>query len=50
MAAVLALYRVGQDAFNKDDLRVVETIAAPIGKAIEHAIPPKSAGIGAGAD
>ena len=50
VAAVLALYRVGQDAFNKDDLRVVETIAAPIGKAIEHAIQPKSAGIGAGAD
>ncbi len=50
VAAVLALYRVGQDAFNKDDLRIVETIGAPIGMAIERAVQPKAAGIGAGAD
>src|SRR5206468_5606209 len=50
VAAVLALYRVGQDAFNKDDLRIVETIGAPIGAAIERAVQPKAAGIGAGAD
>jgi putative nucleotidyltransferase with HDIG domain len=50
VAAVLALYRTGQDAFTKDDLRVVETIVARIGLAIERAAQPRAAGIGAGAD
>ena len=37
VAAVLALYRAGQDAFTADDLRVVETIGSGLGLAIECA-------------
>jgi len=37
IAAVLALYRAGQDAFTADDLRVVEAIVSPLGHAIEAA-------------
>jgi putative nucleotidyltransferase with HDIG domain len=37
VAAVLALYRAGQDAFTNDDLRVVEAIASGLGVAIENA-------------
>jgi putative nucleotidyltransferase with HDIG domain len=48
--AVLALYRVDQDAFTKDDLLVVETMSASMGAVIERAAHPKAAGIGAGAD
>jgi len=48
IAAVLALYRAGQDAFTADDLRVVEAITLGLGTAIEHASKPKAAGIGAG--
>jgi len=35
VVAVLALYRASQDAFTQDDLRVVETVAAGLGPAIE---------------
>jgi putative nucleotidyltransferase with HDIG domain len=35
LAAVLALYRAGQDAFTADDLRVLEALAEVIGPAIE---------------
>jgi len=37
IAAVLALYRGGQDAFTPDDLCVLETIGAELGKTIEAA-------------
>ena len=48
VAAVLALYRAGQDAFTEDDLRVVEAIGAGLGTAIATARKPKASGIGAG--
>jgi GAF domain-containing protein len=35
LAAVLALYRAGQDAFTADDLRVLEALTERIGPAIE---------------
>jgi putative methionine-R-sulfoxide reductase with GAF domain len=50
VAAVLALYRAHQDAFTKEDLQVVETIAARLGAVIERAAIPKAVGIAAGAD
>jgi putative nucleotidyltransferase with HDIG domain len=50
LAAVLALYRAGQDAFSPSDLLVLETIGARMGIAIERATQPKPIGIGAGAD
>ena len=48
VAAVLALYRAGQDAFTPDDLRVVETIGAGLGIAIENADRTKASAVGAG--
>ncbi len=48
VAAVLALYRAGQDAFTADDLLVVEAIATGLGVAIESAGKVKSSGVGAG--
>ena len=45
LAAVLALYRAGQDAFTADDLCVVEAIGAGVGAAIEGG---KAAGVAAG--
>jgi GAF domain-containing protein len=49
VAAVLALYRAGQDAFTADDLLVVEAIGAGLGIAVENAGKPKASAIGAGA-
>jgi len=49
VAAVLALYRAGQDAFTEDDLRVVEAMGAGLGVAIATARKPKATAIGAGA-
>jgi len=49
VAAVLALYRARQDAFTKDDLRVLEAFGARLGPVIESAARAKAAGIGAGA-
>ena len=49
VAAVLALYRAGQDAFTEDDLRVVEAVGDGLGTAIATARKPKATGIGAGA-
>lgn len=49
VAAVLALYRAGQDAFTADDLGVVEAIGAGLGVAIATAQRPKAAAISAGA-
>ncbi|HKT89873.1 MAG TPA: HD domain-containing phosphohydrolase [Candidatus Sulfotelmatobacter sp.] len=48
VVAVLALYRAGQDAFSRDDLQVLETIAKEISGTIAEA-KPKAAGVGAGA-
>ncbi len=46
VAAVLALYRAGQDAFTADDLRVVEAIGSGLGVALESAGKVKAAGAG----
>jgi putative nucleotidyltransferase with HDIG domain len=48
IAAVLALYRAGQDTFTQDDLRVVETLGSEIGVVIENAHKPKATGAAAG--
>jgi len=48
VAAVLALYRAGQDAFTADDLRVVEAISSDLGKAIEIAGRLRASAVGAG--
>ncbi len=48
IAAVLALYRSGQDAFTADDLRVVEAIGEGLGVVIENASKAKASAIGAG--
>jgi len=48
VAAVLALYRVEQDAFTADDLRVVETMAPGIGVAVENATKPRATAVSAG--
>jgi putative nucleotidyltransferase with HDIG domain len=49
-AAVLALYRAGQDAFTPEDLLVLEALTSGMGAAIESAAKPKAAATGAGAD
>jgi putative nucleotidyltransferase with HDIG domain len=43
IAAVLALYRAGQDAFTADELRLVETVVAGIGTVIENTKPKATA-------
>jgi putative nucleotidyltransferase with HDIG domain len=48
VAAVLALYRAGQDAFTTDDLGVVEAIGAGLGAATATAAKPKASGTAAG--
>jgi GAF domain-containing protein len=48
MAAVLALYRAGQDAFTADDLRVVEAMGSGLGVVIENTSKPQAAAMGAG--
>jgi putative nucleotidyltransferase with HDIG domain len=48
VAAVLALYRAGQDAFTPDDLRAVEAIGAGLGMAIEKAGRAKASATSAG--
>jgi putative nucleotidyltransferase with HDIG domain len=48
VAAVLALYRVGQDAFTADDLRVAETIRSGLTTAIENACKVRATAAGAG--
>jgi putative nucleotidyltransferase with HDIG domain len=47
IAAVLALYRAGQDAFTEDDLRIAEAIGSRLGTAIESAGKPKASGAAA---
>jgi putative nucleotidyltransferase with HDIG domain len=49
LAAVLAVYRAGQDAFTAEDLRTVEVISGEIGRAIENAAKSKASGAQAGA-
>jgi GAF domain-containing protein len=48
VAAVLALYRAGQDAFTADDLLVAETMASGLTPAIESATRPRATGVSAG--
>jgi len=48
VAAVLALYRAGQDAFTPDDLCVAEAIGTGLGIAIENADRTKASAVGAG--
>jgi len=48
VAAVLALYRVSQDAFTRDELRALEAMGAGLGDVIENAAKPKAVAIGAG--
>ena len=48
VAAVLALYRVGQDAFTADDLRVAETIRSGLTSAIENAGRVRATAAGTG--
>jgi putative nucleotidyltransferase with HDIG domain len=48
VAAVLALYRAGQDAFMPDDLHVAEAIGAGLGIAIENASRVKASASSAG--
>jgi putative nucleotidyltransferase with HDIG domain len=50
LVAVLALYRARTDAFTRDDLQVLETMASSMGAAIEQATSRKAAGTAAGAD
>ncbi|MGA9545229.1 MAG: HD domain-containing phosphohydrolase, partial [Candidatus Sulfotelmatobacter sp.] len=50
VAAVLALYRARADAFARDDLQVLETIASSLGALIEQSTARKAAGTAAGAD
>jgi len=50
VAAVLALYRAGQDAFSKHDLALVGAIGLGIGEVIERAAKPKANAFVAGAD
>jgi len=47
VAAVLALYRAGQDSFTAEDLRIVEAVGAGLGNAIEEANKPKASGAAA---
>src|SRR6266576_2488325 len=42
VVSVSALYRAGQDAFTRDDLRLLEAIVAGLGAAIEIASKPKA--------
>jgi putative nucleotidyltransferase with HDIG domain len=42
VVSVLALYRAGQDAFTRDDLRLLEVAVAGLGAAIEVASKPKA--------
>lgn len=48
VAAVLALYRGGQDAFTADDLKLVEATTSGLGSAIENAAKLKIAAARAG--
>src|SRR5579864_5460356 len=43
LAAVLALYRAGHDAFSQEDLRIVQAISAEIGKTLEARSAPPAA-------
>src|SRR5580765_8045102 len=47
LTAVVALYRTGQDAFSRDDLHILEEIAAKLGAAIAEAARPKASGASA---
>lgn len=42
VVAVLALYRIGADAFTRDDLNLLQTMASKSGSAIEKVLQPSS--------
>jgi GAF domain-containing protein len=46
--AVLALYRAGQDAFTRDDLRMLEEMVASIAGGLAGMIPPTTSAAVAG--
>jgi len=48
VAAVLALYRAGQDAFTADDLHIAETMGSGLTPAIENAAKPRATAVSAG--
>ena len=50
VAGVLAIYRARQDAFTREDLQIVETLASGLGVAIGRFAQTKAAGTAAGAD
>ena len=50
VAAVLVLYRAGQDAFTADDLRIVEAIVSSLGNVIESAGKAKASAVSAGSE
>ncbi|MGC2258824.1 MAG: GAF domain-containing protein, partial [Candidatus Sulfotelmatobacter sp.] len=50
VAAVLALYRLDQDAFSKEDLQVLETIVARLGGSLEQTLPAKASVAHVGGD
>jgi putative nucleotidyltransferase with HDIG domain len=50
LAAVLALYRAGQDAFTPEDQRAVEAVCSELGKAIENTAKRRSSTAVAGAN
>jgi putative nucleotidyltransferase with HDIG domain len=49
VVSVLALYRAGQDAFTRDDLRLLEEVTSNLGCAIDEATRQKVAAAGVGA-
>jgi putative nucleotidyltransferase with HDIG domain len=44
VVAVLALYRIGTDAFTRDDLSILQTMSSQVGSAIEKSLQPSNQG------
>ena len=49
VVAVIALYRAGQDAFSRDDLRILEEVGSTLRNALDQVARPKASRAGAGA-
>jgi GAF domain-containing protein len=49
VVAVLALYRIGSDAFTQGDLRVIEEISSSLGASVAETGSPRLSGAAAGA-
>ena len=47
VVAVVALYRAAQDAFTRDDLRIIEEMKSHLGDAIAHVVRPRARGVAA---